>query len=76
MDHLTDPVELGAAIRRARQADRLTQRELAGVCGCSPRFIVELEQGKPTAQIGKVMHVLRMLGLRLAIASREGPHAS
>jgi HTH-type transcriptional regulator/antitoxin HipB len=32
-------------------------------CGTGLRFIVDLEKGKPTCQIGKAIQVLQALGL-------------
>lgn len=69
MTVIPDPRSLGAAVRQTRRSQGLTQRDLAGAAGTSTRFVVELEAGKPTAQIGKVMHVLRMLGLRLHLGN-------
>ena len=34
---------------------------------CDLRFIIELEQGKPTCQLEKVLTVLRTLGLNLQL---------
>ena len=59
--------EIGQLVRRARKAQKLRQPDLAGACGTSIRFIVELERGKPTAQVGKVLKVLRMLGIRISL---------
>lgn len=70
---LLQPDQLGDAVSRARHALGLSQRDLAGAAGTSQRFIVELERGKPTAQIGKVMHVLRMLGLTLRLDGIDPP---
>lgn len=65
-DFLT-PQRLGAAIRSARKAQGLRQDELAGVAGVGLRFLVELERGKPSVQLDKVLVVLAALGLRLRI---------
>jgi y4mF family transcriptional regulator len=59
--------DLGAAIRRARKTLGLRQPDLAGAAGTSVRFISELERGKATAQIGRVLHVRRMLGLSIRL---------
>ncbi len=67
MTTLTTTQDIGAAVRRARKAQCLRQPDLAGACGTSVRFISELERGKATAQIGRVLHVLQMLGLRLTL---------
>lgn len=40
-----------------------TQKDLAMTSGTGLRFIIELERGKPTSQIGKVFTVLNTLGV-------------
>lgn len=69
---LADADALGLAIRHARKAHGLTQAELAGLAGTGPRFVSELERGKASAELGKVMDVLAVLGLRLLLAG-NGP---
>jgi HTH-type transcriptional regulator/antitoxin HipB len=64
-----NPEQLGAAIRARRRQLKVTQKDLAMTCGTGPRFIIDLEKGKPTCQIGKVLQVLQALGLKLQIAS-------
>jgi y4mF family transcriptional regulator len=59
--------DLGALIRKERKAQGLRQPDLAAAAGTSIRFIVEVEAGKATAQIGKVLDVLRQLGLSITI---------
>lgn len=59
--------ELGALIRRTRRSQGMRLQDLAGACGTSIRFLSEVERGKATAQIGRVLHVLRMLGLRVEV---------
>lgn len=63
--------ELGAAVRAARKAQNLRQDELAGVAGVGTRFVIELEAGKPTIQLGKAMAVLAALGLMLSLDGLE-----
>ena len=60
--------ELGAAIRTRRKQLKITQKELAMTCGTGLRFIVDLEKGKPTCQIGKALQVLQALGLAVETA--------
>ena len=57
--------QLGTAIRTRRKQLRITQKELAMTCGTGLRFIVDLEKGKPTCQIGKTLQVLQSLGLAI-----------
>jgi y4mF family transcriptional regulator len=61
------PADIGALVRAARKEQNLRQDELAGVAGVGLRFIVELEAGKTTAQIGKVLQVLQTLGCSIDI---------
>lgn len=56
------PAEIGDIVRTTRKAQGLRQDELAGAAGVGLRFIVDLEAGKPTAQIGKTLQVLAALG--------------
>lgn len=65
--------EIGAAIRIKRKEDGLTLADAAALCGVGYRFLSDLENGKPTVQMGKVLQVLTALGLDLYIASREWP---
>jgi y4mF family transcriptional regulator len=69
------PEQLGAAVRTRRRQLRITQKELAMSCGTGLRFIVDLEKGKPTCQIGRTLRVLQGLGLVLEMASLGGDGA-
>ena len=64
---LLTPAELGTIIRTTRKAQALRQDELAGAAGVGLRFIVDIEAGKPTAQIGKTLQVLQALGCSIEI---------
>jgi HTH-type transcriptional regulator/antitoxin HipB len=66
------PASLGRLLRQRRKSDRLTQAEAAALCGVGTRFLSELERGKATAELGKVLRVLRGLGLELAVTPRGG----
>jgi HTH-type transcriptional regulator/antitoxin HipB len=64
---ITDSKSLGDAVREARRSLGVTQDQLALTSGANRRFIIEMERGKPTAQIGKVLQVLRTLGVSLEL---------
>lgn len=64
-----NPVQIGAAIRARRRQLKVTQKDLAMTCGTGLRFIIDLEKGKPTCQIGKLLQVIQALGLKLQIIS-------
>ncbi|MFT5207883.1 MAG: HTH-type transcriptional regulator/antitoxin HipB [Candidatus Omnitrophota bacterium] len=57
--------DLGGLIRHARKAQGISQDDLAGMSGVGRRFISELENGKETAEIGKVLLILGSLGIAL-----------
>lgn len=63
-----DSTSLGLFVRRERKAQNLKQAELAAVSGVGVRFIVDLEAGKPTLQLGKVLQVITTLGCEVRIA--------
>jgi y4mF family transcriptional regulator len=65
---IDSPQSLGRAVRAARKQLGLTQSELAMTAGTSLRFIVEVEKGKPTCQIGKVLTVVATLGMALDLS--------
>ncbi|MCK0713621.1 hypothetical protein ACFO0U_06105 [Chromohalobacter sarecensis] len=49
----------------------MLQIDLAGLAGTGNRFIVDLERGKPTLQLQKVLDVLDLMGLEV-IVQRKG----
>ncbi len=69
---MLDTVAIGALIRSERKALGLRQHELAAASGVGLRFLVELERGKPTVQLGKVLDVLTALGCTLQISCPGG----
>ena len=71
---ITSPGELGRLLRARRREIRMTQAEASALAGVGIRFLSELENGKSTAELGKVMQVLARLGLVLQVSPRgRGP---
>ena len=69
-------VELGVVIREQRKRLALKQLDLAGLGNTGNRFIVDLENGKPTVQLQKVLDLMDLLGLEVVVrtkASRSAP---
>jgi len=62
--------ELAALIQQTRKTQGLTQEDLAGLTGVGRRFISEVENGKETAQIGKVLIILGALGIGLSMVNK------
>ena len=63
------PGDLAGYIRVHRKALGMTQAELAGASNLGPRFIGDLERGKPTCELGKTLRVLNMLGIELELST-------
>ena len=63
-------IDIGQLIKSTRKKLGVTQRNLALTSGTGLRFIIELEQGKPTCQLEKTLTVLRTLGLQLIIKGK------
>jgi len=64
------PEALGLLVRQARETMKLSQTAFADVAGVGRRFVSELENGKPTLELGKVMAVCSAAGLDLMAAFR------
>ena len=60
------PKNIGRLVKAARQTMGVTQKELALTSGTGLRFIIDLEKGKPTCQLGKVLTVLQTVGIGIA----------
>ena len=63
------PEFIGELVRNTRRKLKVTQKELALTSGTGLRFIIELEKGKPTCQLGKVLTVLHTLAIKLTLTS-------
>ena len=68
---MTTTSTIGESVRRARKELGLRQDELAAAAGVGVRFLVELERGKPTVQLGKVLSVLAAAGLEVQVIARQ-----
>jgi hypothetical protein len=54
----------GALVRERREALQLRQEDIVNSTGIGRRFIIELESGKPSCQLGKALVVAAAVGLR------------
>lgn len=63
--------DIGEAVRRKRKEQGILQEKAAGLSGVGTKFLSQLENGKETAEIGKIMQVLRALGLEIYIYPRS-----
>jgi y4mF family transcriptional regulator len=70
MKTIQDMQSLGQAIRDRRRELGYTQAFLASYAGVSASFLSELENGKETVQINKMMDVLSLLGMDIYVVRR------
>lgn len=63
------PAEIGKLVRETRKEQGVTQKDLAMTCGTGLRFVIDLERGKPTVQIGKALIVLQTLGINVEMSA-------
>jgi y4mF family transcriptional regulator len=67
------PQEIGKVVRETRKSLGVTQKDLALTSGTGLRFVIDLEKGKETCQLGKALTILHTLGIRLALTTPSIP---
>ena len=66
--------DLGAVIRDHRRRLGLGQQTLADRIGVSRQWVVEVEKGKPRAEVGLILRALDALGVTLVLGGGfQGP---
>ena len=68
--HIRSAEEFGKALRERRKALHYTQAYLASFTGFSTSFISDLENGKPSAELGKAIYLANLLGLDCNLDAR------
>ncbi|WP_164194499.1 helix-turn-helix transcriptional regulator [Stenotrophomonas geniculata] len=66
--------DLGLTIRQRRRALGWDQAGLAERAGVSRQWIIEIEKGKPRAEMHLVLRVMNALGLRLSAEAPTADH--
>ena len=67
------PKQIGSMIRDTRKRLGVTQKDLALTSGTGLRFVIDLEKGKETCQIGKALTILQTLGIKLVLTPPATP---
>ena len=62
--------DIGEAVRSRRKELGYTQAFLAEYAGVSASFLSELENGKETIQVNKLLDVLSLLGMDISLVRR------
>jgi DNA-binding XRE family transcriptional regulator len=63
--------DIGRVIRHKRREVAAQQETAAGLAGVGTKFLSQLENGKETAELGKVLQVLKAMGLEIYIFPRS-----
>jgi len=71
MNLIKSTEDIGQMIRNTRKQLGVTQSDLALAAGTGLRFIIELEKGKATCQIGKILQVLQVLNIQCNLSHPE-----
>ena len=64
--------KIGEVIKKVRKEQKVTQVQLAQLSNVSYRFVLDLEAGKETIQLGKVVAVMETLGMRINLDPPPG----
>jgi HTH-type transcriptional regulator/antitoxin HipB len=67
--------DVGNIIRQRRKALGWDQARLASECGVSRQWVVDIEKGKPRAELQLVLRVMNVLGLKLAAVDQQAEAA-
>lgn len=66
-----DAASFGAFIKAKRKKLRYTQAFISDFSGLSISFISDVENGKPTVELGKVITLANLLGVDLSLKERD-----
>lgn len=64
--------EIGRLVRETRKRLGVTQKDLALTAGTGLRFVVDLEKGKETCELGKALRILQTLGITVTLTPPAG----
>ena len=73
--NISDTKQFGVYLKERRKQLCYTQAFLSEVSGLSISFISDVENGKPTVELGKVLYLANLLGLDLLLKERNEDEA-
>lgn len=59
--------DIGAIVSALRKRQGIRQVDMAGMIGASHVLLRDIERGKETVNLGKVLHLLEELGIRVLL---------
>lgn len=66
---LTNASQLAEIVRRERKRQKVSQIRLSQLADVGVRFVRDLEDGKETVQLDKVLAVLETLGIAIELST-------
>jgi transcriptional regulator with XRE-family HTH domain len=63
--------DLGRALAGLRQAQHLTQEEVAAMTGVERSYLARLERGSSVKQVERLLRVVRRLGAEITVQAPE-----
>lgn len=69
-ESVRSPEQFGIALRARRRELGITQEDLADVAGVSRKSVVDIEAGKPNAQLHIALRLAQALGLDVVLQPR------
>ena len=69
---LTNTSQLAEIVRRERKRQKVSQIRLSQLADVGVRFVRDLEDGKETVQLDKVLAVLETLGIAIELSTPGG----
>lgn len=73
---ISTAADLGLVVRASRKAQGLRLDDAAAFAGVGPVFAGDVERGKPTVQLGRVLRLLEQLGLKVIIDAPDATTAT
>lgn len=68
---LSPALSFARLIRQTRRDAGLRQEDLALLANVGRRFIIDLEAGKPTCEMGKALSVAAVLGVQFSVSKSK-----
>jgi y4mF family transcriptional regulator len=65
------PAQIAEMVRDTRKKLGVTQKDLALTSGTGVRFLIDLEKGKETCELGKTLAILNTLGIQITLTPPE-----
>ena len=73
---VASPQALGRLLQQARLAQGLSQQQVADTLGINQSYVSELESGKTSLALMRIVDIMRLTGMKLEAEIPEGPAGS